>query len=320
MSLRARARLGLLASMVLLGPGVASAQLTRLFEPFDLQAFRPRPLAECSVAVGCAETGPAGSFRLSAALQYSSRPLVLLEGGQISGRGLNGRDYAAVVVFGRPVLELLAAWSPIEGLELHGEFPFVVSQFAGSAEAFGVPRPGAWGTGTPSLGARWTILSQRRGAPLALAVALDLLPPIGWREALAGNGGWLAAPRLEIAYWSDLSVLALELGGELRQQGVRLGQEWLRHRLTAGLVVSGRTAPVRAEASLRAITSGRSAGTALELLLGVRFAIRNVELYALAGPGFMNAAGFGDARMVAGVAWGHGLAPVKAPAPPPAEP
>ena len=290
--------------LLALWPAAAPAQLPTLISWFDVEHFHPRPMAECSLAVGCAEAGDRGDWRLAAQVFVNNRPLVIRDGVVVSGGGRGGASNIGDIIGVRSGVQLVAAWAPVNDLELHGDVSFVVYQEANDLRGQGIPMPGSYGNGTPVLGARWTALSQRRGWPLALAVAVDVLPPLGWKEALAGNDQWIFEPRLEVARWGDEAVLAAELGGVVRQHSelvspARLGSQW-----TAALLASGRARPLHAEASVRAWWGGGPGiEYGAEVLLGLRYTRWMLEPFVMAGPGVRSSPGTVEVRGLVGVGW-----------------
>lgn len=297
---------------------LAAAAQQPILGRFDLGRLRPPAMAECSLVVGCAEVGEAGTFRAALALDAAVQPLVWDRTGRFAGGGFATRDQRASVVQQREEAVALLAWAPWASVELHAAMPVVASQAGDDLSYDGIEPPGRWGTGTPLLGARWTALSQRHGAPLAAALRLDLLPPLGWRQAWAGEPGWRYAPALEVARWSAQSVVAVELGGLVRGRSVRLGAEALGSELSWGVTAAGRGRPMWAEASVRGSVSRVAWG--LELALGVRMQAGPVELFLLTGRGAGPAVGTPDLRFLGGVAWsGERGAPGAAPEQPPVE-
>jgi hypothetical protein len=290
--------------LLALWPAAGLAQLQPAITFFDVEHFHPRPMAECSIAVGCAEAGEKGDYRLAAQAFVNSRALVIREGVVVSGGGRGGADNIGDIIGLRSGVQLVAAWAPIDDLELHADVSFVAYQVSSDLRGYGIPVPGSYGVGTPVLGARWTALSQRGGWPIALALALDVMPPLGWQEAMAGNDQWLYEPRLELARWSDEVVVAAELGGVVRQHSElvsphRLGSQW-----TAALVASGRSRPLHAEASLRGWWGG-GAGIdyGAEVLLALRYTKWKFEPFFMAGPGIRGSPGTVEVRGLVGVGW-----------------
>jgi hypothetical protein len=288
------------ALVCLFCPWVAHGAVAAAVSRFDVERLHPPPMAECSLVVGCAESGPAGAFRLSLDGMTSFSPVVLYEAGRIGGGGFGTPIRQGDVIAVRSAVNLLGAYAFTDGLEVHADLSLVVAQSRDDLWYRAVPRPGAWGTGSPVLGVRWTAWSQRRGAPLTAALRLDAVPPLGWRDALAGNSGWLLEPRVEVANWVEGGVVAAEVGLNLRGRTEQVGVERLGNEVTWALVAAGRGRPMRAEAALRG--SGSRQGYGVELLLGFRTDAGPVELFALTGRGGGRAVGTPDIRVMLGVA------------------
>jgi hypothetical protein len=242
----------LAAALLLATPLAASAQIQPIVSRFDVERFTPPPMAECSLVVGCGEAGAAGTFRVALAGFLELRPLVLREGSHVTGGGQFGnRELVGDVVRDRSGAALAGAYALRDGLEVHGTWYLVASQAGDDLSAQLIETPGAKGTGSPTVGVRWTTWSQARGAPVTGALRLDLVPPLGWPEALAGNPGWVLQPRFELADWTDTSVMTAELGGDLRSRTVQLGVDRLGNAFTWALAVAGRARPFHRVAPLQ---------------------------------------------------------------------
>jgi len=313
--------------LLLLLPSTALGQLVSQVSRHDLERLHPPPMAECSLVVGCGEAGPAGSFRLALDASYETKPLILGDDGRLGGGGFGTGEQAGSVVAGRTAVHLAGAYAVRDGLELHADLPFVVSQGGDDLSLRAIETPGSWGAGSPVLGIRWTAWSQRHGAPLTAALRLDAVAPLGWGQALAGNTGWVYEPRVEVASWSETGVLAAELGANLRDRPVRLGADSFQHEATLGLVAAGRSRPMWAEAAVRGSLSAQGHG--LELMLGVRLQAGPIELFVLSSRGIGPASGTPDLRAIVGMAWSSAMSSplelspepvteVSAPAPQPA--
>jgi hypothetical protein len=293
---------GALAALLLLAPALAAAQVGGTLTRFDPERIRPSAFADDGLATGAAEVPPPWSWRVALAAYGESRPLVLDEQDQVRGGGFGTSVNDGDLVGLRGSALVVAGLAFPGRLEVHAGLPTVLAQTYQDRTRVGIPTPASSGLGTAWAGARWTALSQRGGAPLSLALALDVLAPTGSRPALSGNDAWNLAPRLELSGADELSVMALEVGWLHRGQAVTLGREVLRDELNGGVMVAGRGADLRAEFEVRGGYAPSAKLGAVEVLVGFRSRHGPVEVFVVAGPGFGTLPGASELRALAGVA------------------
>jgi hypothetical protein len=287
----------LLALLALLPVRSGAQTLTN----YDVDLFDPSAMAECSLFVGCAEVGAAGDLRVALAGVFATPMLVIRDGPKLGGSGLGSPSSTGDVVGIRATGHLLAAVAVLDGLELHLDAPYVLHQDEGPPPLPGLPALHSHGVEAPRFGARWTAWSQRRGAPVTVALGLDALPPVGDEMALAANTGWVVMPRLEGALWFEGAVLTTQVEALLREDEVQLGIDELGDHLSAAIAIAGRGQELRAEFGLRGTWSRQGAG--LEAILGARVEAGPAEFFVLIGPGFGAAAGTPEIRGMLGVAF-----------------
>jgi len=284
-----------IAAGVLLLVTAASAQVAPTAE---LEQLYLDPAARGSLLVGNGRTLKGGTFRVSAALQYT-------QGHLKSGGSTLLRD--------RFALHLLGAVGLTHWLELSGDLPVVVHQRSDS----GAFAPSAAGLSTPFIHARIAILGE--GAPVSLWTSLGLGLPVGSAGAL-GAGGLAFAPRINLGRNFERVQLGAELGAlirglgsfaEVRGQSVsavprgdRVGSQ-LSLSIAASQIGEG----LRGEASVRAFASLSGTPPGLELLFGGRYPLGEVELFFLGGPGLGGTPTTPTFRLYAGAAFGNGGPP-----------
>ncbi|HLM46099.1 MAG TPA: OmpA family protein, partial [Myxococcaceae bacterium] len=131
---------------------------------FELERLELNPNGRGSLVMGTGELLPTGGFRLSLLGHYQKDPLVLYA----------DRSPVGSVVGDRAMAHLLVAWAPLRWLELGLHVPLVVWQRGDDLTSQGLGAPASTGLSTPSVQARVGLLSQRREAPVDLAVELGV--------------------------------------------------------------------------------------------------------------------------------------------------
>lgn len=302
----------LLALTLLTAAGSARAQFTG----YDLERLTLDPSARGSLVLGSGETLPEGGYRLSLAAHYERQPLVLTRDGDLRGRGLGAvRGRLGDVVTDRWTAHLGIGLAVTSRLELGVRVPYVFDQ-SGQDLGGALPRLRSSTFGSPSAMLRYGVLSQRDGAPVSAAVAVEAQFPFGTHNDVTGDPGEMIVPRVEVGKRFDGWLLAGDVGANLRTRDTKLTNgEALSHEVLAGIVWATTGAPLRYEVSARAAFNFDGLSQSAELLGGVRYALGPVELFALAGPGFLEAPGTPLFRGLVGVAIPSGDGPVRA-APP----
>ncbi len=276
---------------VLLGVATAFAQVASTAE---LEQLYLDPAAKGSLLVGDGQTLPGGTFRVSAVLQYTQ--------GQLQSGG-------ALLLRDRFALHLLTAIGVTDWLELSADIPVVVHQ---NSERPGFA-PSPSGLVTPFLHAKLAILPAP--SPLAVWASIGIGIPVGTVGAL-GNGGLVFVPRVNVGHRFTHVQLGAEAGGLIRglgsfadasgisvvqvQRADRVGSQ-LYLSVGASMVNSG----VRGEVSGRAFASLVGTAPGAELLFGVRYPFKDVELFILGGPGIAGAPTTPNFRVYFGVTFGR---------------
>ena len=280
---------------------VAGAAAGQVAPTAELEQLYLDPAARGSLMVGNGQTLKGGTFRVSAALQYSQ--------GHVKSAG-------STLLRDRFALHVLGAVGITHWLELSGDLPVVLHQIPESRSF--APSPS--GMGTPFIHAKVSILDTE--APLALWAAVGLGLPVGNAGAL-GNGGLVFAPRINAGRAFERVQLGVEVGALVRSigsfaeaSGARGGLlfpvargDRIGSQLYVSLAASSIGDGLRGEASLRAFASLSGTPPGIELLFGARYPHKDVELFFLAGPG-MGTPTTPNFRLYAGVAFGNGGPPL----------
>ncbi|HEX8823945.1 MAG TPA: OmpA family protein [Archangium sp.] len=281
----------------------ALAQPTGLPE-FELERLELNPNGKGSLLMGTGELLQEGGFRLSLAGQYENDPLVMYREGNRLGS----------VVGDRVTAHLLAAWAPMRWLELGVQLPVVAWQRGDDLSAQGIGAPGRTGLSTPTVNVRLGLLSQRRDAPLDLALELGAGLPLGSADTLSRD----RIVRLSPKVMAGRRFGALRAGveaGMLVRPAVALSedaniQDELGNEVRLGAVLATTGEGLRGELNVRGTVPLTRAPTSVELLAGLRLPVGgSTEVYALGGPGFGDAPGTPTFRLLLGVAVGGGERP-----------
>ncbi|MFY0523620.1 kelch repeat-containing protein [Archangium gephyra] len=270
---------------------------------FDVERLRLSAAATDSLLVDSGRLLPVGGYRLGLLTHYERGILVL--------RGSDGYDRSLLQY--RTSAWLMGAWSPAERLELSARLPVIISQGGHGVELLaGVSRASSSGLGTPEVGGRYALLRREEGAPVSLAVGLDVGLPGGSASAFGRQEHWAGFqfwPRVSLGREVGMFVLGASVGARVKSKEVQPGRD-VGTELEQALVVATRGSGLRGELALQVAESLVHPDVAVELLGGVRLPIgHGFEVSALAGRGFTDIPGTPSWRAGVGIAW--------APPPPP---
>ncbi|MFY0563562.1 thrombospondin type 3 repeat-containing protein [Archangium lansingense] len=292
------ARLSAVATLLL--ASAALAQPAGLPQ-FELERLELNPNGRGSLLMGTGELLPKGGFRLSLAGQYENDPLVMYRDGNRLGS----------VVADRVTAHLLAAWAPMEWLELGVQLPLVAWQRGDDLSAQGVAAPASTGLSTPTAHVRLGLLAQRREAPVDLALELGVGLPVGSVDTLSRDGIVRLSPKVMVGRSFGLLRAGVEAGALIRP-AVVLGdsgevQDELGNEVRLGAVLATTGPGLRGELNVRGTVPLTQQPASLELLAGLRLPVSDsLEAYALGGPGFGSAPGTPSFRVLLGLAMGGG--------------
>lgn len=286
------ARLSAVATLLLASAALAQPAGLRAF---DLERLELNPNGQGSSLMGTGELLPEGSFRLSLAGQFENDPLVMYRNASRLG----------AVVSDRVTAHLMAAWAPLQWLEVGAQLPLVAWQDGDDLRAQGIAAPARTGLSTPTVYARLGLLAQRREAPVDLALEVGVGLPFGSKDALARDSGVRFAPKLAVGRNFGSLRAAVEAGVLLRPSAVLGDTGNVRDEVRLGAVLATTGASLRGELNVRGAIGLDDAEDSLEVLAGVRMPLSDsLEAFALLGPGFGEAPGTPAFRMLLGVAVG----------------
>jgi outer membrane protein OmpA-like peptidoglycan-associated protein len=266
---------------------VATSVLAEDVPGADVEQQWLDPAGRGSLMVGNGLTLKSLEFRVGAAAFYTHGNL------RVGGLGL---------LSNRLGFQVFGAVGVTDWLEVGALMPVFAYQEGA------LPSLATAGLGNPWLYAKVNLLDDTHGVQAAAGIGLGL--PVGTGVAF-GNGGLEVAPRLQVGKVYDAWQWGAELGFLYRpvtdytpiSGGLtdKVGsQVWL-----SGMVTSVSTSGPRGEVTVRlhAPLTGGSVG--VESLLGVRWQVGDVELFAQAGPSFFGAPSTPDVRVYAGAAFGN---------------
>lgn len=296
--LRTSARTCVLVA-ALVATSAAGQTLSSPLVAFDAERLRLSAAATDSLLVDTGRLLSVGGYRLSLLANYE-RGILVLEGADGVTRS---------ILHYRTSAWLMGAWSPVERLELSARLPVIISQGGHGAETLvGVSEPASSGLGTPEVGARYSLLRREEGAPVSLAVGLDVGLPGGRASAFGRQEHWAGfqfSPRVSLGREVGPFALGASVGARVRSKEVEPGRD-VGTELEQGLVVATRGDGLRGELALQVAESLVHPDVAVELLGGVRLPIgHGFELNALGGHGFTDIPGTPSWRVGLGLAWAH---------------
>jgi len=307
-------RLGCLALALSLASLSAHGQTA--LPGFELERFTFNPGSRETMTMGSGDLLDARRLKLSLAGHYAHRPLVFT---------IDDRDSGAVVA-SRVTAHLVAAYGVFDWLEVGLQLPVVAFQTGDDLTAQGIAPVASAGLGAPLLQGRVAFLRQDRQQPLDLGLTLGLTLPLGAAQALTKDPGLGLAfvPRLGAGYSFGPVRAGAELGAVLRGSAVlsptsaSISDE-VGSQFTYGVVVATtrQLHQVRGELGLRGLVPFTRSGASAELLAGARVGLlegEQLELFALAGPGFGATPGTPAFRAMVGVAWAPSFAEQAKPA------
>jgi OOP family OmpA-OmpF porin len=271
---------------------------------FELERLELNPNGRGSLVMGTGELLPEGGFRLSLLGHYENDPLVLYANGEPVG----------AVVGDRVMAHVLAAWAPLRWLELGLQLPVVVWQRGDDLGAQGIAAPDSTGLSTPSVHARVGLLSQRREAPVDLAVELGAGIPVGSKDTISRDRTFRFSPRVMVGRSFGWLRAGVDAGALVRPSVTLIEDEEIQDEVGSevrlGAVVATTGTGLRGELNVRGTLPLTRQPKSLELLAGLRMPLgRTTEVYALGGPGFGDTPGTPSFRVLLGVAFGSPEAP-----------
>jgi len=272
-----------------------------------LERLELNPGAAGSLVLGTGELLPQGELRVSTVGHYQHNPLVLARGTEVDS-----------IVGNRLTTHLSAAYSLTNWLELSAQLPLVALQRGDDLSARGLASPTRYGVSTPTLGARWGLVSQRNGQWMDVALGMSLGLPLGSASGLPPEAGAQVTPQLMLGRRLGWFRLALESHALLRKRispspDAVIQQSELGNELGFGVVAATVGRRLRWELNLVGSVPLVKQPKSVELLVGSRYLLnRSVELFALGGMGIGAAPGTPLFRVMVGSAFG-GVTPPRLP-------
>ncbi len=300
---------------------------------FDIERLWLDPSARGSLLIGNGEVMPTGTFRGSLTFHYERQSLVLTEEGTLRGYGLlHDKNRAGDLVKDRVTANLNFAVTLVHRLELDLWLPLVGYQAGENLIPLGFRKAEQAGMGAPSFGLRYGLTQQGEGMSFSSALGVSATPP--WEDNLlwGGERGWSFRPRAEVGHSFGSWLVAADVAGLIREKDVELpiigagglsapiGRETLGHEVLAGLAFATTGERLRWELNARGQFNFDDLSQNAEVLAGLRYRIRDGEVYAMAGPGFLEAPGTPTFRALVGVAFEGGKKKAPPPPPPPPDP
>ncbi|WP_395848460.1 OmpA family protein [Cystobacter fuscus] len=264
-----------------------------------LERMELSPGAAGSLLLGTGELLPEGALRLSTVGHYQHNPYVLSRGGAVTQ-----------IVGNRLTTHLAAAYSLTNWLELEAQLPVVALQRGEDLVDKGIEPPVRYGLSTPTVGARWGLLSQRAERWADLALGLNVGLPFGNASGLPGEAGAHVTPQLMFGRRFGWFRLALEARALLRKKSLppadsTVGRSEVGSELRFGAVAATVGRRLRWELNVVGTVPLVNQPRSLELLLGPRYLLNpSTELFALGGVGVGIAPGTPLFRVMVGSAFG----------------
>jgi len=268
----------------------------------ELERLQLNPGAKDSLVLSTGDLLEQGGYRLGLTAHYESEPLVLLRNDERQG----------VIVSNRVTVHLSGAYALTDWLELGAQVP-IVSQWGPETQQLGLSAPESSALGTPWVQARAGLLSEGRGGPLDVGLHLGVALPLGSKEALTRDDGFVFSPRVGLGkQLGDGWRVGADLGALVRTKKYALtpGADPLRDELgvelNGGVNVTANLFGLREELVVRGTLPVADSPESLEVLLGLRSPplASGTELYVMGGPGFGQTPGTPEFRVLAGVSFG----------------
>ncbi len=271
----------------------ANAQTPRALPTFELERLTFNPSQQSSLLIGTGDLMPERKFRASLILHYQHDPLVLFE----------DKVRVGSVVKSRLTAHLLAAFGITRWLEASIQLPIVVYQAGDSPPQIVTPATAA--LGTPWLSGSVALLSQAKQQPLDLALSIGLSIPWGNSAALTRDPSVGATVRVGAGRSFGLLRAGAEVGALIRKGAVLSpGQATVGDEVGSTLLLAANlvtTHPgLRGELAVLGWVPFTRAKSSMEVMLGGRYPLGPIELFAIAGPGFGSAPGTPSFRVMLG--------------------
>jgi outer membrane protein OmpA-like peptidoglycan-associated protein len=289
---------------LLVGALVASPALaqTAPVKTFDIEQVSLTPGGQHSLLLSTGDVLDKGSLRLSLAAQYQHDPLVFVVGGVRQG----------AVIGPRLSSHLAAAYGLTDNVELALQLPVVLTQGGDDLSSQGITPVSGTVFGAPVLQGRFALARQSDSALVDVGLNAGLALPLGGSTGLARDPGaglaFNAGAGFGREFGSFLRVGA-ELSAVVRQRNLLSTYkpepiDEVGTYFSLGVSASTLGEGLRGELSARTLLALTETRSAVEVLAGARYPLpHNLEVFALAGPGFGQMPGNPLFRAFAGVSY-----------------
>ena len=292
-------RTALLVGALVAAPALAQ---TAPVKTFDIEQVALSPGGQHSLLLSTGDILDKGNLRLSLAAQYQHDPLVFVVGGVRQG----------AVIGPRLSSHLAAAYGLTDNVELALQLPVVLTQGGDDLSSHGIAPVSGTVLGAPVLQGRFVLARQSPSALADVGLNLGLALPLGGGSGLARDPGAGLAFNAGAGFGRNLGSL-LRLGAEVnavvRQRNLlstykREPIDEVGAYVSLGVSASTLGQGLRGELSARTLLALTQTQSAFEVLAGARYPLpHNLEVFALAGPGFGQMPGNPVFRAFAGVSY-----------------
>lgn len=271
----------------------AAAQTPREVPGFELEHLTFNPAQRASLLVGTGDLLPERQFRAALIAHYQHNPLVLLQDGA----------QPRALIRSRVTAHLIAAFGITRWLEVGLQLPVVV--FQNGEDIPELTRPATAAIGTPWLQARVGLLSEDKQQPLDVGVQLGLSVPLGNSAAFTRDPSVGVSIRVGAGKKLGLIRAGAEVGALIRQGAILSPANPTVRDEVGSLLQLAATATttnegLRGELTVLGWVPFTRTGGSAELLLGARYPVGPIELFALGGPGFGRTPGTPSFRVMLG--------------------
>ncbi|HEX8820924.1 MAG TPA: OmpA family protein [Archangium sp.] len=287
---------------LLVGALAASPTLaqTTPVKAFDLEQVSLSPGGQHSLLLSTGDILAPGDLRLSLAAQYQRNPLVFVRGGVRQGAVI-GRRFSG---------HLGVAYGLTDDVEVALQLPVILSQAGDDLSSQGIAPVAGTVLGAPLLQGRIVLARQSPTALGDIGLNLALSLPLGSSTGLSQDPGAGLAFNAGVGFGHDFGSLfrvGAEAGAVVRRRE-RLSDyspriiDQVGSYLTLGVTATTLGDGLRGEVSARALIAATQTMSAGEVMVGARYPLpRNLEVFALAGPGIGKMPGNPSFRAFAGL-------------------
>jgi OmpA-OmpF porin, OOP family len=292
-------RVALLVGALATAPALAQ---TAPVKTFDIEQVALSPGGQHSLLLSTGDILDKGALRLSLAAQYQHDPLVFVVSGVRQG----------AVIGPRLSSHLAAAYGLTDDVELALQLPVVLAQVGDDLSTHGIAPVSGTVLGAPVLQGRFVLARQSPTAVADIGLNVSLALPLGSEAGLSQDPGAGLAFNAGAGFGRDFGSflrVGAEVSAVVRQRNTlstyapRLIDQ-VGSYFSLGVSASTLGKGLRGELSARTLLALTETMSAVEVLAGARYPLpHNLEVFALAGPGFGHMPGNPLFRAFAGVSY-----------------